>query len=505
MYNPRHMGSTILWSTVIGFLSGVFARSFIPLGYATMGTLVLTSWALLAYVALGKRYARICISLAAFCFLCAAGIWRMDMAIIPVDTTLQAHTGQRVTLSGYVFAEPDAREGSTRVSLKVRTLSIASTTLPAHAGILAVLPPHTHVSYGDIVTVSGIVRMPEAFDTGIDRTFDYPGYLATNGISYLVSSAHLESIDGNEGNIAQASVLRIKKIYLDGLHQTLSEPQAGLAAGITVGDKRSIGPERSEEFVRAGLVHMLVLSGYNITIILNAAAYFVSSLPRVLQLGTSGIVVMFFILLSGGASSAIRAGLMALVAAFARQHGRIYLPLRAIGIVAAGMVLWNPYILAFDPGFQLSALATIGLVAFTPPIASHLPWITARLGLREIVASTLATQITVLPLLLYQNGQLAALSLPANILALIPVPFAMAASFGAAVLGALFGSTAAILAFPAYALLSYILSIAHFFASLPFASVSIRAFSAWWLTIVYMGLFMWWRYYVSDDKNEKAA
>src|SRR6185503_1276768 len=106
----------------------------------------------------------------------------------------------------------------------------------------------------------------------------------------------------------------IKNAYLAGMRATLPEPEAGLAGGITVGDKRSIGPELSAAFQRDSLVHMLVLSGYNITVVLNTTQRFLQTTPRLLQFGGTISVVLFFILMSGGAASAVRAGCMALIA-----------------------------------------------------------------------------------------------------------------------------------------------------------------------------------------------
>jgi len=245
----------------------------------------------------------------------------------------------------------------------------------------------------------------------------------------------------------------------------------------------------SDTFRTVGLVHIVVLSGYNITVVMSAIARAIAWAPRIMQFGARGFVVAFFILMSGGAATAVRAGLMALLAVFARETGRVYLALRALGVVAFGMVLWNPWTLAFDPGFQLSALATIGLILFTPMFAVRLQWVTERYGLREIAASTLGTQLAVLPLLLYQNGQLSLYALPANLLALPVMPLAMFFSGIAALAGWAAGPLAPLIGFPAYALLGYVIGVARLFASLPFASLSIPAFGAWWLAIVYGMLF----------------
>ena len=483
------MPSKILWAIVGGFLLGVFARSFILLGLSVVifALLLAATSLLLAWFDRSRAQTLIIISVALVAF--AGGIARMHTATLTGDPILTGRLDSKVILEGYVTAEPDVRDTGVRISLNVERLILAGTTIPVGAGVLALVPPHADVAYGDRVRATGTLRLPEAFDTGLGRQFRYPEYLAKDGIGYQLAFAQIEKTDGNEGNFLKAAAIGVKQTYLRGEAAVLPEPEAGLAGGITVGDKRSIGKELTEDFQRVSLIHMVVLSGYNITIVINAISYALTSLPRFFQFGASGFVVLFFVLMSGGAASAVRAGAMALIAVLARATGRSYLAGRILGVVAFLMVLWNPYELAFDPSFQLSTLATLGLISFTPMFAARLPWITERLGLREIAASTLATQLTVLPLLLYQNGQLSLVALPANLSALLPVPFAMLASFIAAIGGVLFGSYAVPIAFPAYVLLAYIIGVAKFFAALPFAAVSVSAFSAWWMLGAYACMF----------------
>ena len=489
------MPSNILWAIVGGFLLGVFARSFAPLGLLVVAFVFLLAVTSLVLALLDRNRAQSLIVISVVLVAFSGGLVRMHVATLTGDPVLTERVNSTVTLEGYVTAEPDIRDTGVRISLRVERLVLASTTIPVDAGVLALVPPHADVAYGDRVRATGTLRLPEAFDTGLGRQFRYPEYLAKDGIGYQLAFAQIQKTEGNEGNFLKAAAIRIKQTYLEGEAAVLPEPEAGLAGGITVGDKRSIGKDLTADFQRVSLIHMVVLSGYNITIVINAIAYMLTSLPRFFQFGASGFIVLFFVLMSGGAASAVRAGAMALIAVLARATGRSYLAGRILGVVAFLMVLWNPYELAFDPSFQLSTLATLGLISFTPMFSQRLTWFTERFGVREIAASTLATQLTVLPLLLYQNGQLSLVALPANLLALLPVPFAMLASFIAAIGGVLFGSYAVPLALPAYVLLAYIIGIAKFFAALPFAAVSISTFSAWWMfgayTLLFGGLFVY--------------
>lgn len=488
------MTGRIFWASVAGFLLGVAACSLLPLGYAMAGALLLLGTCIAALSVLEPTQRSFALPVAALCAAAACGMVRMQVAALPADLVLAAHVGQKVMLEGRVVAEPDGRQDSTRVSLQAQKLLREAGATAARGGVLAVAPAHADVSYGDRVQVSGTLRAPAAFDSGQGRQFDYPSYLAAQGIQYELSGARIERIGKNAGNPLKAAAIALKETFERGLRVALPEPAAGFAGGITVGDKRSIGPDLSADFQRAGLIHMVVLSGYNITVVINAAAWLLERAPilqnmRAAPLGASGAIVALFVLMSGGASSAMRAGSMALIAVFAHLSRRTFLASRALGAAAVLIVAWNPWVLLSDPGFQLSALATTGLIAFTPLIAARLLWLPERWGLREIAASTIGTQLAVLPLLLYQNGALSLYALPANMLTLPLVPYAMFASLVAGIGGLLWQPIAVILGLPAYLLLSYILAVAQAIAHAPLSTLAIPAFGAWWLVPMYTTLF----------------
>ncbi len=479
------MGSNVLWAIVGGFLAGVFIRSFVPLGFTFSLFFALLGLIILALTFLDKEKLRVGIVVASALFSLGLGLFRMDAAVKIGDPHLTEMVGEEVTLRGVVVKEPDIREKGDRLSISVHELVVGSSTITVSAGTLVLAPPHSGISYGDEIEASGKLRLPEAFETGEGRAFNYPYYLAAYGIVYELAFAKTKKLSSGHGNSILSAAISLKHFYVRGMGAALPEPEAGLASGITVGDKRSLGSELTEEFQKVSLIHMVVLSGYNITVVMDAAARLLAFAPRTAQFGTAGFIALFFVLMSGGAASAVRAGSMALIGVFARATSRVFLAARALGVVAFLMVLWDPFTLAFDPSFQLSALATLGLIFFTPLFTEKLTWITERFAIRETAAATLGTQTAVLPLLLYQNGEFPLYALPANLLALIPVPLAMLFSLIAAVAGMLFGTYAVPFGAPAYILLAYIVGVAHVFSSLPFASVSIPAFSPWLLAFLY--------------------
>ncbi|MBV9159795.1 MAG: ComEC family competence protein [Candidatus Kaiserbacteria bacterium] len=415
----------ILWSVIFSFLAGVLLSSFVflpPAFLAFLGVLAAVA-TFFAWSEPMKRDAFIVVAVALVSF--SLGSMRMQTASRVGDPHLTAQIDKTVTIQGVVSEEPDARETSVRLTIDARSLQSGSSTVPVAARVIAIAPLHTETRYGDLVTVKGKLGLPEAFDTVEGRQFDYPNYLAKDGILYLVSYAQIKESRENRGNPIKATAIRVKRLYLDGLGAVLPEPEAGLAGGITVGDKRSVGGELTTTFQNVSLVHMLVLSGYNITVVINAISTLFKMFAQSVRFGIAGAVVVFFILMAGGAASAVRAGAMSMIAIFARVTHRQYFAERILGVVSASMVAWNPWILAFDPGFQLSALATLGLVLFTPIFARWFARVPEKFGMREIISSTCGTQLMVLPLLLYQNGTLSIYALPANLFALVAVPYAM--------------------------------------------------------------------------------
>jgi competence protein ComEC len=170
------------------------------------------------------------------------------------------------------------------------------------------------------------------------------------------------------------------------------------------------------------------------------------------------------------------------------------------------MVLINPFLLLFDPGFQLSFVATLGLVLGTPLIEKHLTYIPEVAGLRSIVSATLATQCAVLPLLIYNIGEVSIVAPLVNVLILPVVPFVMAVGFGAGILGIVSTSLAAPFAFLAHGILAYVFLIVSWFATLPFASVHIPPMPVWVVPVLYTlaGLYLYRVYKKQTPAKERA-
>jgi competence protein ComEC len=355
-------------------------------------------------------------------------------------------------------------------------------------------------SFGDIISFSGRLSPPYNFRSEDGRTFNYRGFLAKDGIYSEIRSAKVVLIDKDSlpnsdtrydltHNISQyitGTLFEIKRGFVNNLNKVLGEPHSALAAGLVVGEKAALGKDLLDDFRKVGLIHIIVLSGFNITIVADALRRILSIFPRKLAIIFGGMGMILFCIMVGGGATVIRSCLMGSLALFADLSRRDYNVLRALSFAGLLMVIQNPSIIIFDPSFQLSFLATLGLIILASPIERFLPFITDKFGIRGIVASTFATQIFVSPFILYMTGDISIVGVLVNIIVLPIIPLSMLFVFLSGLFGFIFIPISQIFAWVTHFLLSYELFIVEHSAKLPLSSIHIEAFPFLYVVLFYV-------------------
>jgi len=271
----------------------------------------------------------------------------------------------------------------------------------------------------------------------------------------------------------------------------INSPKSDLANGLVLGSRGGFDHNMRNEFINTGTIHIIALSGYNVTIVAEGVIKVLGLfLSPTLSIIFGIIVIILFILLAGACSTAIRAGIMASIALFARITGRKYDAGRGLVVAGLLMIAYDPRVVT-DISFQLSFIATFGVLFITPKVIGWVKFIPMRFGLRELVATTLGATIAVLPLLLYSTGVLSIVSIPANILILPFIPLTMLLVFITGMLGLISTILSIPFAYLSQLSLSYILGMIHFFASFPFASLTISHFPLI-ITLGLYGFIAWW-------------
>ncbi len=402
------------------------------------------------------------------------------------DTQLAEQVGERVTITGLVASEPDERVNFTQ--LFVATESDV---------VLVRADRFSDVQYGDVVSVSGKLEVPEAFSTDTGRVFDYPKYLQVRGVQYVIGFASIEVTENGQGNQSLAFLYDSKARFITALEQVISSPQVDLGVGLLLGVKQALGDELETAFRQTGIIHIVVLSGYNVMLVVGffwwISSWFLPIRGRIV-FGLVGITL--FALLVGLSATVVRASIMAAILLIGKWMGRLYDVLRALLFAAGVMVLINPYILLYDIGFQLSFMATLGLVLLLPQFESTLATHSSTLKLRDLFMATLVTQLFVLPLLMYHIGEVSIVSVVVNMLVLPMVPVAMMLTFVAGLVSLVWVPLGALFGLLAQLPLTYIILAAEWFASLPFAAITIPPISIWTMVMMYIAptvLFALWK------------
>ncbi|MEX0917261.1 MAG: ComEC/Rec2 family competence protein [Candidatus Paceibacterota bacterium] len=459
-------GTWVLYFFIGGFTSGVLWRSFFDFGYAFPFFLLLLAGSIFIFFFLWKEKRMLFVSLVLFTV--ALGIVRFDVADQDRGhPLLDARVKAQVLLGGIIIDEPDERDGSVKYVFKSSEYD---------EKILITADLYSKLSYGDEVVVSGVLQKPENFESENGKVFDYVSFLSKDGIHYQLFFPEIEKVGEGKGNPIKSVLFSLKEKFLKNIKRVIPDPEAALLGGLVVGAKQSLGSELQDDFRKTGIIHIVVLSGYNMTIVANTILKSLFFVPQTAAISLGAVAIVLFAIMTGASATIVRASIMALLVLLARATGRTYAINRALFIAGFFMVLHNPKILAFDPSFQLSFLATLGLIHVSPLIEKKVLFIPEKYGIREVVIATISTQIFVLPFILYLMGEFSLVALPVNLLILFFVPVTMLFGFLTGVVG--FVSTILSLPFAwiAHALLSYELWVVDIFAKLPFSSFEIGQF-----------------------------
>lgn len=411
----------------------------------------------------------------------------------------ESQVGQKVFYSGEIIDEPSVKENNQQLTVIVKSAQITDDTFSAMAksvssvGILLSTGLENDYKYGDAINFSGKLGKPENFITDQGKEFDYVNYLRKDGILYVMSYPKIEIVSRGNGNPIKSALFSAKEKFLEKINMTIASPENLLMGGLILGEKSSFNQALRQNFVNTGTIHIVALSGYNVTIVaewLMKLFAKVSFLPKNFGIGTGIFAIILFIIMTGGSSTAIRAGIMAILVLIARATGRNYDVARALILSGVFMIILNPFLLVYDVSFELSFLATVAVIFFTPRIEKYFLWITKSFGLRDIVSVTCAAYIFVFPFILYKMGNFSLVALPANVLILPFIPFTMMFGFLTGFLGLIHYILAVPAGYLSYLFLHYELGVISFFSSLPFAAFTLPDFP-FWLTLTIYAYFIY--------------
>jgi competence protein ComEC len=388
-------------------------------------------------------------------------------------------------VDGVILEPPDVRDTYVNIRLTVEQAAAvpaqadAAEFIPVQGLLLARLPAGASFAYGDRVQLQGKLETPPE-----NEDFSYRNYLANHGIYSTMFYPAMSLLQQDQGNPFFPALYTFRQHALEVVYSLYPDPEASLMAGILLGVQSGIPQDVMEAFRLTGTSHIIVISGFNITII---AAMFTLVFSRVLGVRKGAAVavigIILYTLLVGANPAVVRAAILGILTLIGLQLGRRQEGLNSLLIVAAFMAIITPTVL-WDVSFQLSFAATLGIMIYADPLTQGFTNFAARFlpsdkasrlaaPVGEFFLLTLAAQLTTLPLMIYYFKRLSLTALIANPL-ILPAQPALMVLGGLSVLSAMiFKPLGQLLAWAAWPFTAYTIRVVEWLAGVPHGSIAL--------------------------------
>jgi len=417
------------------------------------------------------------------------GIWRYQASLPDQNPNkINFYNGQKVEILGIINKEPDQREDKVRLELKSQKIFINGDWQRVSNKILLTNYLYPEYDYGDKLEIVCDLQQPAKV-----QSFNYDDYLARYDIYSLCYYPKITLLEKNKGNYFLATIYQIKDYFISKINRILPEPQSSFLAGLLIGAKRAIPADLQTAFNKTGTTHIVAVSGYNVTIIVVFLMLLAQNLflPRkkIVWLITGFLII--FVILTGLQASCLRAAIMAEIVLIATYLGRLSKLRNVLALTAGLMLVANPKILVFDLGFQLSFLATLGLIYLNPVLIKLTKIDNCKLKIVKLIfgdylLTTLSAIIMTQPIILYNFGKISLIAPVANILILPVIPLAMLLGFITGILAVIWTGLGWVAGWSVWLVLTYIIWVLEKLANLNWAYYQFSKINFWLMVFLYI-------------------
>jgi len=342
--------------------------------------------------------------------------------------------------------------------------------------------------YGDIINIKGKVKPFSDFRS-------YSSIIVSGRISY----PSIELSSPAKFSLRKTALL-IKNKITSSLQKIIPEPKSSLLISLMFGAKNNLTSVLEKQIRKCGLSHVIVASGLHLSIIAKALSGFLDILcmSNFVNFIISSLFILSFAFMAGLTPSIIRAAIMAFLLILSRFTFRLYNSFNALLLAAVIMIWLNPLILFWDLGFQLSFLATAGIIFLYPLWRESLFWQQDWFNkkgriIRETVLSTFSALTFVIPWVIFKMQVFSLVSPVTNLLILPLVPLIMMGGAIVAIFSLLFYPLGLFLGALLNLILTYFLKVISLFSSLPWSQIYIPSVLHWLIIPYYIFLFLYIR------------
>jgi len=370
--------------------------------------------------------------------------------------------------------DPEIGPKSQRVIIKPQEIVIKNKRIIPKSGLIMVLiDPETELKYGDKVKLKAEIVLPENFSE-----FDYQSYLAKDQIYAQMIWPKMEILDHGQGNWLYSKVLFFKEKCREQLMNNFSGKSLSFLRSLILGEKSSLDPELKEQFQIIGISHIMAISGDHIVMLQEIFVFLLMAIGlwRKQAVWASLLIIFVFIAMIGFQASAVRAGIMGAMYVLSDGLSRQSQGWKNLLLAATIMVALNPFILKYDPGFQLSFLAVLGIIFLCPLMQKALTRVPelGPLRLKTILAVGLSAQIFTTPISIYHFKSLSLIAPIANAFIIPVMPYLLFFSIATIFLGMIWQVLGFLASLPTTAFVYYIQRIAGFFSQFDKASIKME-------------------------------
>ena len=315
-------------------------------------------------------------------------------------------------------------------------------------------------------------RFPE-FNYGdhVDVVGDINVYLLNNKTTLLSMYFPQIEIDKTQSGFIEKSLELVgdfRERITSLIAKSLPSPSSGLLMGIIFGIKESMPESFSDNLKTSGVFHVVAASGMNVTLIGGfISSFFAIFFKRQIAICLSILGILFYAVLGGLEPSIIRASIMGILVFSAQIIGRQTLAVNGLILAGFTMLFISPNII-LDIGFQLSFMATLGILYIKTPLDQNkaLKLIVKRFGIVSDVFTTVSAQLATLPILLANFGMYSLYSILVNALVLWTIPLIMAIGGIGVLVGLIIFPLGQLIIYVSYPLLFYFESVVNFFGAI---------------------------------------
>jgi competence protein ComEC len=414
-----------------------------------------------------------------FGFFVLFGLWRFSLTeFTSDDTKIWYYNEQELQLSGKIKKEPNVQKNKQKITLGDLKIIDGKSIISKEGNVLVTSDLYPEFNYGETLSLTCKLKTPEAFDS-----FAYDKYLARYNIySICFYPKDIKKIKSqlNFFDKVYAKIFAFKNILRTKINQGMIEPESGLGRAMILGDMGATDKDLNDIFARTGLSHIVSISGSHIAVLVVILVYFFLAIGfwRQHLLFLVSVFLFFYIIMIGAPAAAVRSLIMGVMILWGIHLGRIGNLQTALLFAAFAMLLFNPLLLRYDIGFQLSFLAVFAIVFLHPYFIRFYKKITVKYVFLnnkiiqfflEIISLSLLIQIITLPILYFNFKQFSLIAPVANLLVLWTLPFLLPFLLLALFLSFLFPEFIFVVFLPAKIILSYMIFIANFLEKIPFA------------------------------------